>query len=163
MNFFRQYIIYSNAQLELKKGMAPPETRKICWSLSPKVRYRVVWRPSFSESRHQHQEPDEIKWIGRFRKIESTIFFKRLQLFAKLSTHHPGPGWVVPALNTEARRQEDAVPRTRPPPEVKWRKSATIGDRVPRGTEWTATARVETCSRRRSAELESLVSQSLGF
>ena len=77
LNLFRHYIIYSTAQLELKKGTVRAKSRKCCESIYPNWMSRVVCPPSFSESRRQHQEPDGITEIGRFRqKFQVQTFFQ---------------------------------------------------------------------------------------
>ena len=76
-----------------------------------------MWRPSFSESRHQHQEPDEIKWIGRFRKIESTIFSRVSSslLSCRLITQDQGGSFQLSTPRPGGRRMRcrgrDPLPR----------------------------------------------------
>ena len=131
MNFFRRYIIYSTAQLKLKKGTVRAKSRKCCESIYPHWMSRVVCPPSFSESRRQHQEPDGITEIGRFRqKFQVNLFFEMLQQFSAVGssprTRMSRSSCGHRGLDADGCDAGDVTAL----PEVKWREPATIGDRV---------------------------------
>ena len=131
LNFFRQYIIYSTAQLKLKKGTVRAKSRKCCESIYPNWMSRVVCPPSFSESRRQHQEPDGITEIGRFRqKFQVNLFFEMLQQFSAVGssprTRMSRSSCGHRGLDADGCGAEYVTALS----EVKWREPATIGDRV---------------------------------
>ena len=131
LNFFRQYIIYSTAQLKLKKGTVRAKSRKCCESIYPNWMSRVVCPPSFSESRRQHQEPDGITEIGRFRqKFQVNLFFEMLQQFSAVGssprTRMSRSSCGHRGLDADGCDAGDVTALS----EVKWREPATIGDRV---------------------------------
>ena len=131
LNLFRHYIIYSTAQLELKKGTVRAKSRKCCEIIYPHWMSRVVCPPSFSESRRQHQEPDGITEIGRFRqKFQVNHFFEMLQQFSAVGS---SPRTRM-SRSSCGHRGLDAdgcgVEYVTALSEVKWREPATISDRV---------------------------------